>query len=57
MSMTTEVRNLILELRAGTRGHGAFGESERYPPTQLNLRAAQALEDMANAKMDKKPIH
>ena len=38
--------DLISRLRKTEYGHGAFGESESYPPSKQNLEAAQAIEDL-----------
>lgn len=37
---------LISNLRKTHHSHGAFGESESHPPSQQNLEAAQAIEDL-----------
>ena len=38
--------DLIKQLRQTSYGHGAFGESESYPPSKQDLEAAKAIEDL-----------
>lgn len=41
-----QIKEMIKELRAPRWGHGAFGESERYDPSQRDLNLADILEEV-----------